>query len=66
MTTGHPGTSLTGERCLEESGVDAVLSHPPVWSLTLQDPLGILRTSNKRRFGKIEGKGKLENFNQFF
>ena len=52
MTTGHPGTSLTGERCLEESGVDTVLSHPPVRSLTLQDPLTILRSSSKRRFEK--------------
>ena len=52
VTTGHPGTSLTGERCLEESGVDTLLSHPPVWSLTLQDPLAILRSSNKRRFEK--------------
>ena len=40
---GRPGPCLACERGLEEADVSPVLPDPPVRSLSLQDPLGILK-----------------------
>ena len=42
VTRGKAGAGLTGERSLEESEVEISLRHPPVGSLSMQQPLADL------------------------